>query len=63
MTVEVDLRDAARTLKRGAAMLEEATKQRDTLIRQAHADGVPMRTVADWAGVSHQRVAQIVNES
>lgn len=63
VTVEADLRDATRTLERGTVMLEEATKQRDSLIRQAHAEGAPMRTIAEWAGVSHQRVGQIINES
>jgi len=60
---ESDLRDAANTLERGAAMLEEATRQRDTLIRQAHAEGQTLRTIAEWAGISFARVAQIVKQS
>ena len=63
MTVESDLRAASRTVQHGAGMLEEATRQRDALIREAHAEGAPMRTIAEWAGVSHQRVAQVINGS
>ena len=60
MTVEADLRDAARTFERGTTMLEEAKRQRNELIRKAHSEGVSLRTIAEWAGVSFQRVAQIV---
>lgn len=58
--LEADLRDAARLVHHGITMLEAAQTNRDELIRKAHADRVPMRTIAEWAGVSHQRVAQIV---
>lgn len=60
MTVEADLRAAAQTLQRGTLMLEEATNQRDTLIRQAHAEGASLRRIAEWAGISFARVAQII---
>lgn len=60
MTVESDLRAASRNVQHGAGMLEEATRQRDTLIRQAHAEGASLRTIANWTGLSFGRVAQIL---
>lgn len=43
------------------AALAQAEAERDYLIRQAHRDGkMTIRDIAGHAGMSHQRVAQIV---
>jgi DNA-directed RNA polymerase specialized sigma subunit len=36
------------------------TEKRDKAVRKAHAAGMTMRDIAKVAGISHQRVAQIV---
>ena len=52
----VDLRRVARARRQ----LEQAIKERDDAIRAAVASGETYRDVARMAGLSHQRVAQIV---
>jgi predicted DNA-binding protein YlxM (UPF0122 family) len=48
------LRDAAKQYAQAAAA-------RDKAIRQAAKDGLSLRKIADAAGISHQRVHQIVH--
>lgn len=43
-----------------ARRAREAVARRDQLIRQAHAEGLPLRTIGDAAGLSHTAVAKIV---
>lgn len=52
----VDLRRVAKARRQ----LENAVKERDDAIRAAVASGETYRDVARMAGVSYQRVAQIV---
>lgn len=60
MSPESQLRAASEAVDKAAGNLEDAKQRRDELIRRAHADGVPMRTIAEWAGLSHQRVDQVL---
>jgi hypothetical protein len=39
---------------------EELRQERDEAIRAAHADGLPMKAIAQIMRMSHQRVSQIV---
>jgi hypothetical protein len=61
MNIESQLRQVSQDVRKDADRLGIAISTRDSLIRDAHTDGVPMRTIAKWAGMSFQRVAQIVN--
>jgi hypothetical protein len=59
-----DLRRAVRVYEREKSKLDRLsmrnTGKRDKAIRKAHASGLTMREVAKIAGVSYQRVGQIV---
>jgi hypothetical protein len=61
------LRTAVREFEREKAKLDrqalQNTAKRDRAIRKAHASGLTMRQVAQIAGVSYQRVGQIVKDS
>jgi transcriptional regulator with XRE-family HTH domain len=63
-TPEESLRLAARQFKREKSQLDKRvariTAKRDNAIKQAHAAGLTMREIAKIAGVSFQRVGQIV---
>lgn len=39
----------------------ERPQERDTAIRAAHEDGLPMAAIARIVGMSHQRVSQIAS--
>ena len=49
-------------VRRTAARALTASEQRDAAIAAASAEGVPMRTIAEAAGLSHQRVHQIIQK-
>jgi|GEM_PF-3615836 len=42
--------------------MKAAQIERDDAIRQAVADGLSLRQIAQTVGISHQRVAQIVKD-
>jgi hypothetical protein len=58
------LRTAARRYERERANLEtrslKNTEARDKAIRKAHGAGLTMREIAKIAGLSHQRVNQVI---
>lgn len=54
------LRSAEARHQRAFVRLEEAQRERDAAIREAHAEGMTTRAIAEHVGVSHQRVAQVV---
>jgi hypothetical protein len=61
---EESLRTAVRRYEQEKIKLDERaarnTAKRDEAIRKAHASGLTMREIAKIAGVSHQRVYQVV---
>jgi predicted transcriptional regulator len=58
------LRTAAHRYERERAKLEarslKNTEARDKAIRKAHEAGMTMREIANIAGLSHQRVNQVI---
>jgi hypothetical protein len=54
------LRKAEARYQRAFAAWEAAQRQRDDAIREAHAQGLTTRAIAQHVSVSHQRVAQVV---
>lgn len=58
------LADFANDYARRQADIEEAVERlrlsRDEAVRAAYKDGLPMTTIAEVLGLSHQRVSQIV---
>lgn len=50
----------AKELAAWARKAREATEHRDQLIRQMRAEGSPLRTIAEAAGLSHTAIAKIV---
>jgi DNA-directed RNA polymerase specialized sigma24 family protein len=61
------LRAAARRYEREKAKLDRQvaknTAERDKAVKKAHAAGLTMREIAKLAGVSYQRVGQIIKGS
>jgi hypothetical protein len=55
--------DHAKALARAAARYVDAKAARDAAIREASASGMTYRAIAEIAGLSHQRIAQIVHAS
>jgi hypothetical protein len=51
---------AEQTIRRAVADRLLAERRRDRAILAAHDLGVPMREIAKWASLSHQRIHQIV---
>jgi hypothetical protein len=51
----------ARRYRAAEERLAGISAEREQAIRQAHASGMPMRAIAEHTGLSHQRIAQIVN--
>ena len=58
--IRTQLKYAARQLDAAEHDSRRVKDVRDKLIRQAHGEGAPMRTIAEWANMSHQRVEQII---
>jgi transcriptional regulator with XRE-family HTH domain len=58
----VTLREIGTECLRARAEVSRLETLRDQLIRQAAAEGMSLRRIADDAGVSFQRVAQILNQ-
>ncbi len=53
------LPEAVRALQEAEAAVARATQARDEAVRKAIADGVPVATLAEQAGLSKARVYQI----
>jgi hypothetical protein len=51
-----------RRVRRACERLEAARLEVRAAIKDAHASGESYRDIAEWARMSHQRVAQIVKE-
>lgn len=47
-------------VRAASELLQNYTGHRDLLIQAAHEDGLTLRAIAEAAGLSHQRVHQIV---
>jgi AcrR family transcriptional regulator len=64
VTALKDLRRVVREYEREKSKLDRLswrnTAKRDKAIKKAHAAGMTMREIAKIAGVSHQRVYQVV---
>ena len=54
--------DTARQLAYQAKRAKEATSRRNELIRQMHAEGSSLRSVAEVAGLSHAAVRKILTK-
>jgi hypothetical protein len=50
------------SLREAASRYADAANARDKAIRRAAKDGLSLRKIAGAAGISHQRVHQIVHE-
>ena len=51
-----------RRVKQKAEAVAHAEEERDAAIRDAYESGETFRDIAAWAGLSHQRIHQIVRE-
>lgn len=58
-----DLEDVRAELDAAQQVVTKTQDRRVDLIRQAHEQGFTLREIAQAAGLSHQRVAQLVNGS
>lgn len=54
---------ALRSIRGHAKRIAEATESRDRAIRAARNAGVPLRTIAEAADVSHQTVQNILGRT
>jgi DNA-directed RNA polymerase sigma subunit (sigma70/sigma32) len=59
-TEQVDARMYARRLKNASARVVEAKTALEDNVRAANSAGLSLRTIAVAAGLSHERVRQIV---
>jgi DNA invertase Pin-like site-specific DNA recombinase len=53
----------AQQLATQSRRIREATARRDELIREMRAEGYPLRTIAEAAGLSHQAIMKIVGKA
>jgi len=53
------LGEAVDALRQAEEVVAEATRRRDDAVRRAIADGVPVASIAEQAGLSKARVYQI----
>jgi hypothetical protein len=53
---------AEQAIRRAVADRLLAERRRDRAIRTAAELGVPMREIAGWASLSHQRIHQIIHQ-
>lgn len=52
---------AAALTRTAQAMLDGIATHRDEAIRVAYTNGLPLRAIAEAAGISHTQVARIIN--
>jgi DNA-directed RNA polymerase specialized sigma24 family protein len=60
MTIREELAKAAAFVASAESVLDAAKSERDALIVTANIGGLSLRTIAEFAGVSHQTVANVV---
>jgi len=60
MTIRDELAKAAAFVASAESVLDAAKRERDALIITANIGGLSLRTISEFAGVSHQTVANIL---
>ena len=60
MTIRDELAEAAMFVASAEQVLNDAKQERDELIVTASIGGLSLRTISEFAGVSHQTVANVV---
>jgi len=55
-----EVTDEAVAIQDATTALEEAAASRDEAIVRAHESGMSLRDIAEWAGVSHTTVSNIL---
>lgn len=60
MTIRDELAKAAAFVASAESVLDAAKRERDALIIMASISGLSLRTISEFAGVSHQTVANVV---
>jgi len=60
MTIRDELAKAAALVAAWESVLDAAKRERDALIVTASIGGLSLRTISEFAGVSHQTVANVV---
>jgi hypothetical protein len=60
MTIRDELTEAAMFVASAESVLDAAKCERDALIVTASIGGLSLRTISEFAGVSHQTVANVV---
>lgn len=52
-----------RKVKQAANDINQARRRFELVVLEAHQSGETLRDIADWAGVSHQRIHQIIRDA